>query len=933
MTTRRRLLIALPIALLLLFTLLILALPDIVAAQYNRSTIEAFASALTGRTVRIGGKLSLSLLPNPEIIAGDITITGPHQEVITARSLTLDIAAATLLRGQLSAQRIALQSPRIALPWPLPGGAAGIAPPPWLTALHAQIANGTISLGGLSFSDVNADLFTGGSSTVSIAGTGAAAGTPVTISASLARPDAAGNAGFTIDAAAAAGTGHLTGSIDAASEIAGVLKLSTASPAYTATAHLQAVGDNFTFTAIQAQSISPGNAPGSAASLTGTAALDFSRPLLTLSLAAQNLTLPPAASLPIPTHLTLSAANTVFGGLTIPQLDLTAEASAAGITLSALTATLPGASQLTAAGRATPDGNWQGQASLHSGGFPTLFAALAPGLATPETWQTASLATSFAGPLSSLRLTHLTGTIGASALTGSLILTHRSITGALHFTTLPLDPFTAWRPGTTAHPHTDLEITAGRATLHGLALTHLLLDASTGDRLVIRRLCASVGGGLAAGSLSLAANGDITAARFLLTAPEATPFAAPLAALLPAGWRPPASFTAAPLALSLLAAGPVTSLATSFTLGFGAIAITGAPVIDLTHDTATGAFTLRHPSAIAAFKSLGLPAGLAWPGAGSIALRATATVSPGSFGLNDFILSLGALTANGRLLDAGNAITGDIAADTLALPALPASFTLAWPELAGRSGKVSLTANTVQLAGQPLFGAASATIGLNADTISFALNQASLGNGQVSGTATVNLGDAGSGSLNQTVPPSLAATLHLAKINTAGVALPLSFPLTLPSGIITATAKLTATGYIQATWRQTLAGTASLTGSGGTITGFDLPSLTAAFTSPHRATALRTASLTGTTPFTTLELSGSLANGLYTIQTASLASAKGAATATGSIDLADRTVALKLDLIPAIPTPPPISLTLLGSWSNPKKIPATKAALGFRKGQ
>ena len=136
-------------------------MPGFVASSTHRGTIEALASSLTGRDVRINGKLSLALLPAPQLVAGRVTITGPDQETIQARSLTLAISLPALLHGQLHATSLTLISPHIDLPWPLPGGSAAIAPPSWLAALHAQIQNGAITLGRLHLADVNATLVTG----------------------------------------------------------------------------------------------------------------------------------------------------------------------------------------------------------------------------------------------------------------------------------------------------------------------------------------------------------------------------------------------------------------------------------------------------------------------------------------------------------------------------------------------------------------------------------------------------------------------------------------------------------------------------------------------------------------------------------------------------------------------------------------------------
>ena len=190
----RRVLWLIPLFILLLFGGFLAALPRLVASTTNRATIEELASSLTGRQVHIGGKLSLALFPEPQLIAGQITIGGPDKETITAQSLTLDIAVTSLLRGRLSARNLTLQSPDIAFPWPLPGGAAAVAPPTWLTTLHAQIADGAISVGAVRFAHVDADIYTGAGGALSVAGTGDLRGQPINVSLNLAGLDVTGAA-------------------------------------------------------------------------------------------------------------------------------------------------------------------------------------------------------------------------------------------------------------------------------------------------------------------------------------------------------------------------------------------------------------------------------------------------------------------------------------------------------------------------------------------------------------------------------------------------------------------------------------------------------------------------------------------------------------------------------------------------------------------
>jgi uncharacterized protein involved in outer membrane biogenesis len=933
--TKKSLLWAIPLAIAVLIATAILALPSYVASGYHRGTIEQLASTLTGRDVHIAGKLSLALFPEPQLIAGDITINGPDHEIITARSLTLDIAPGALLHGQLSARSITLQSPLIALPWPLPGGAASIAPPPWLTALHGQIEDGQISLGALTFTHVSADIFTGGNSALSISGTGNLVGTLINLSLSLGQLSAVGTSPVSLDLQATGATGlkaHISGTFDAASTLDGTASITAANLASLNPTLTQPLTANADLTAGASQiALANLHISQGSAKLAGLATLALQHPALTLELTGNKLNLAASTLLnsiagnygALPTHMTLNATATVISGVTVPQLQTTADFNRSGITLQAFNASLPGGSTLSLIGTLDPTGAVTGKALFQAPGLGRFLAALGSTASIPPNWQQASLSARLSGTPTHLNLDHLTGSLGPSGITGTAVIANqRIISGHLHFDQLDLTPIIeALRNGaaTTAFT-TDLEVTADRATLYKIPLSHLLLDAELGNQINVRRLSATVYGGLADSSFTITQDGQITSARAIL----AIPSAAPIAALLPASLQPPATFSKAPLAISILAAGPANALATSATMTLGDISITAAPTLNLTQQTATGPFTLRHPDGIAAMKAFRLTSGLAWPGAGSISLRANLALSPTQISLTDFVLSMGDLTANGKLaLTSDHQINGEIAADTLALPPIPSDITLPWKQLANAQGKISITANQVWLAGTPILGPSTASIVLNPNKFALTLNHAALGTGTLAGNLTATTAP--------TTPPALAANLQLSSLDASTLCLPLHFPFTLSTGTLNASATLTASGYTPPTWLSTLAGTAALTAQSGTITGFNLPGLAAALTAPgKRATKLRAATLTGTTPFDSLTLNGNFQTGIYQLTNATLQSPTGTATATGNIDLPDTGVTLALTLTPSVPAPPKTLVTIAGNWTTPRKIPALKPALTWQ---
>jgi uncharacterized protein involved in outer membrane biogenesis len=925
----RRLFWLLPLFAILILAAIILALPGLVASGEHRSAIEALASSLTGREVHIGGKLSLAFFPEPQLIAENITISGPDRETITAQSLTLDIALDTLLHGRLTARSLTLQSPVIAFPWPLPGGAAAVAPPLWLAALHAQISDGQISVGKMVFQHVNADLFTGAGGAVSISGTGLLLAQPVSISLGLGGINATGAAPLSIDGQDGDASLHLSGRFSAASTLTGTVSFSApgiagGDPAYSqpvsATANITATPAEIDFSLLRAVL---GNGV-----ITGSARLDISAAKLNLALAASNLILPvrlPIQALPpgletVSIHLTLDADEPIFAGVLLPHLWAEADFSAAGLNLTSLQAALPGNGALQCSGTLDSQGNLQGKISLSSQDLAAFAAALGTAYVPP--WRAENLSTAFSGTERKLSLTGIAGTLGAANLTGTAVLDFSAATptiyGALHFDELDL-PAGAWQAPPNLGVTGGVEITAGRASLYGAKMTRLLIDAAFGPALNIRRFSASVDQGFAAGSLSLAPDGQIAAARALLSLPSA----APLAALLPSGWQPPAALAGGKLAGFLLAAGPPSQLVTSLNLSLGDISVFAAPVLNLTKLAAAGPLLLRAPSAINLFKTLGLTARLAWPGAGSVALRADFSASSQQISLPDFVLSMGDLTAAGNFrITPDLTVSGNIDADTLALPPVPPDFSPLWTILAAANGKLNVTANRVLLAGNQVLGASAASIALQPGSFVFTLGKAAIGGGVLNGSLAATL--------SPTLPPALAGKFSLNNVDVSAINPPIGFPLTLSSGTLTASGALTASGYTTQAWAATLSGAAGLSAANGVITGFDLAALGTALAPSPREDALRKACLTGNTPFATLALAGSFSNGIYQISSATLQGPAGAASASGSIDVPDEAVAMNLDFVPNLAQPPKLGLAMIGSWANPKKIPAIKSALDWQ---
>ena len=414
---------------------------------------------------------------------------------------------------------------------------------------------------------------------------------------------------------------------------------------------------------------------------------------------------------------------------------------------------------------------------------------------------------------------------------------------------------------------------------------------------------------------------------------------------MPAGLKLPADLLRSHLNLLLAAAGPPSALATSAVAKLGDFTITAAPIINLTGQTLSGAVSLRHPNAIAAMKLLELSQGctrlasipgypfqggsqaclasandpaLAFPGPGSLSLRARFTASPATYGLNDFILSAGLLNASGQLLDSKGRMIGQINAGTLAFPAIPAGLKM--PGSLPFSGSVGWRAGQILYAGHRFLGASAGTLTLAPNNAHLTIATAILGNGNVSGSVSLQL----SGS----APPTLSAKLMAQNIEADALKLPQGFPLTLSNGQINATASLTAKGYEAKAIAATLGGTATITVSKGILNGLSLPKLAAAMGMAKR-TSLSKPLSEGATPFATMTIAGTISQGNCSLTQALLKAPSGTISATGDIDLFDSTLALKLDAAPALNPPLTLTTRLIGPWDKPGRRYDLRAAANW----
>jgi hypothetical protein len=710
MTGRRRLALILGASLLAL-SLIVLAGRAILAGTYHRAAIERLASRVAGQRVTIQGPIKLTLIPEPQLIAGRITIGNPQAASVRAQTLKLDLAAWPLLLGQLRATRLTLHRPIIDLPWPLPGGASALAPPPWLASLHASIENGTINLGRLHFTNANLSIFTGGPNAVLALGGSALLGIqPVHLTLDLSHASHPGNtntatntATMTASISRIAATGqsdatmNFTGQFNNQSVLIGTITgQATIAPQgwQTTPTHLHATlhadGRLIALSDLTIQH-GPGRITGSAQFQGTTAALDLTvdhlniAPLLSPFDAQPNLAPNPLLSV-APILVTLHLHHARYHQVQLPDLTSRLRITQHQIQLQALRAHIAGG-QLSLTGSANNSSPLTGQFTLTAPHLASAITAaltawrqldptLPPWLAkTPWSHAPLTLNGNFALSAHGFRLSQLHGLIGTGAIrsdfTGALtsIGADRAIGlqfGHLALGAPPLAPLIAASAvPTTPGAKITLRLTAqtiafgpGKTDLTG---SHLLIDGTIGRSINLR-----IGGVTLAGAM-INAHGQfspltgLSHAQLTIAGPNASSTVLTLDPNLNPNLA--ASIAHAPLgqqrfALGVRASGPLTALMTQWHLDLGLdrteIAAAADQRLNLTQQTAQGSLVLRAPSAIALLDNLGIraggvKAGLSWPGAGSVGLRIGDHLSPHIISLDNAVASFGASTLTARL--------------------------------------------------------------------------------------------------------------------------------------------------------------------------------------------------------------------------------------------------------------------------------------------
>ena len=114
----KKLLIGLLVVVVLLVVAAV-AIPFFVPAETLARQVTAAVEERTGRTMRIGGPIEVSVLPTAALRLGDVTLAnapgGRAENLITLGELDLSVGLLPLLSGELTVDRLVLREAVVAL--------------------------------------------------------------------------------------------------------------------------------------------------------------------------------------------------------------------------------------------------------------------------------------------------------------------------------------------------------------------------------------------------------------------------------------------------------------------------------------------------------------------------------------------------------------------------------------------------------------------------------------------------------------------------------------------------------------------------------------------------------------------------------------------------------------------------------------------------
>jgi AsmA-like C-terminal region len=952
--------LAVPLLVLLaLFGAGLWVVPRLIDWEAWRADLAEVAAARLGRPVTLEGPIALALLPNPRVEAGAVTVGDDGDGVtVGARAMRLRLDLGALLAGgRLEPREIVLVGGEIRLPWP-PGALPSFRPPPWLTALDARLEDCRVLIGGLELEKLNARLVTGGVAEALVTeGSFAWRGQAVRFSGQLGRAGFDGIAPLDLGLAVGSATfsargvlmpaGGFEGRMDAAGNDLSALVPAPAMPfrassRFTAAADLLAADD-------LALDLGGQSARGAVTlrldpALRLDIALAASRLDLDAWVAALRASLVrEGAPRAVPVSVDLSAEATSLAGMPLRRLRGGAFLEGERLTLSDVSAVLPGDTAIELAGATAGP---RLEAALRFAGTDlraTLDALGVPLAGTdPARLRTGEGRFRLALQEGEVAFSDLVATLDGAKVTGAGVLrpgARPSVGLGLSFDRLDLNgllPEIAEWPAlanrAAAGLDLNLRLAAERLSWRGVTGDRASLDATVeAGRLALRRLAFRLGevDAVLSGNAALGASPRLSDISVELNGPDG----AALRALVPDRAAEFLPLEGNALALRLSGAGPPDALALRAEGEMGDLRVEASGTVSAAQQRlAGGTLTLRHPGAPRLLGPILGEAATAWLGQGSFSLIAAAlggdarAVNAESF---DLVAGEMRLRGSGVALSFEGPrprLTGRLAAERLPLPALlgRGDQPLELRRLAALDAELAVEAVQVEAPGLPLVERASAALALSAGTLRLDNLQARLAGGALRGALGVE---------GAAEPPRVLLDASLAGAAIAGPIVG-GLPLDLVAGKAEARAALAASGHSEAALLATLNGELAFKVQGGILNGYDLAALQAASALSGLAeaeAALRRALAGGATEFERLEGTARFVDGRATLDGASLSTEGGAVVAvTGSVDFGrGGALDLRFATLP-VAEAPEIGLHVAGGAAEPRRLPELAPFLRWR---
>ena len=948
-------------ALALLPLLLLAALwwgPRLTDWNSHRDRLAILAAGWLGQPVTLAGDVSLTLLPQPMLEAGGVSIGGPDADLsIAARALRLRLDLTALLRFQLEPREVALVGAEIRLPWP-PAPGQAFRPPPWLTGLRGRIQDSRIIMGDVVLDRVQGELAAGSAAdALRMAGSFRWRNQEISFDTSIGRPGWDGIAPLALTLSAARASVSTSGVLLPEGGFEGTLQgggadLAALMPApsgsFRLRGRLSVTADLLT---ADEMALDIAGSP-----VRGVATLRLAPvPRLDLALVTGRVELDPwiaalrnAGRLALPFGLDLSAEAASIRGMTLRRLRGAVFLEGDRLTLTDIGAILPGDTEIELAGATTGRlGAGRLEAAVHFKGSALRATLLALGLPLDGTdpGRLREGEGRFRVNLddSQAAIPEFNAVLDGGAVSGAGVLRFgaRPALGlGLNFERLELD---GWLPPglnwaglqqRLAGIDLNLRLSAEQARWRGLAAQGLSADAALEDgRLTARRLAGRIGGAdvTLSGVMQLGAAPRLNDLALEVSAPRA----APLLALLPGAWPDEMPLAASPLALRLSGSGTPQALALRGGLDFAELRLEANGTLDLPARRYAGAVTLRHPGAPRLWSEALARSAPDWLGEGSLSLIANLAADPRHIAFDSFDLVAAGLRARGQLalvLPASGRprLTGRINAERLPLPGLPLrrQEPLALSGLAALDADLALTAARVEPLVGPVLDQAATQLKLEGGTLRLDALQAGLNGGRLQGNLRLE---------GQASPPVLSLEGGLTGLPLAESLTGL--PLDLSAGALEVGLRLRAAGHSPAAMLATLSGEARLGVRDGVLAGADLAAALEAASLPALSAAeagLRQALAEGATGFEALDASAGIESGRAALKEGRIAlPGHPGAEIAGEVDLARGGLDLSLRLPPGQPAEgaPGFGLRLTGSLEQPRRVAEITDWLRWRAAQ